>query len=136
MHLLSPHAYSREYRWRRWVAVLAAYALALQALLGQLSASVHASTGRADAGWLCAPDQGQAPGPIPNPASPRAEFCCALACHPSGTDCAVESLPASRLSTSALKRDWTRYVRLISPRLACCPSAPVLRRSRVDRHAL
>lgn len=94
MHLLSPHAYSREYRWRRWVAVLAAYALALQALLGQLSASVHASTGRADAGWLCAPDQGQAPGPIPNPASPRAEFCCALACHPSGTDCAVESLPA------------------------------------------
>jgi hypothetical protein len=83
MHLLSPHAYSREYRWRRWVAVLAAYALALQALLGQLSASVHASTGRADAGWLCAPDQGQAPGPIRNPASPRAEFCCAL-----------ESLPA------------------------------------------
>jgi hypothetical protein len=94
MHLLSPHAYSREYRWRRWVAILAAYALALQAPLGQLSASVHASTGRADAGRLCAPDQGQAPGPIPNPASPRAEFCCALACHPSGTDCAVESLPA------------------------------------------
>ncbi|HEX8662498.1 MAG TPA: hypothetical protein VF744_00540 [Beijerinckiaceae bacterium] len=72
---------ARRHRWSRAaLAVVAAYALALQALLAAAAAgAAHLSGRHGDAGWLCAPQETGAPAPGA-PVVPH-EDCCLLACH-------------------------------------------------------
>jgi hypothetical protein len=67
--------------WRRGaIALLAAYGLALQALLSGLGGALHPAP--AGVAPLCAPEDGAA-GPKRGAPAPHAELCCVLACHAS-----------------------------------------------------
>jgi hypothetical protein len=75
---------ARRHRWgRAALAVVAAYALALQALLAGAAGAAHLSGRHGDGGWLCAPEETGAPAPggPAAPARPHAADCCLLACH-------------------------------------------------------
>ncbi|HEX8165345.1 MAG TPA: hypothetical protein VF601_06090 [Beijerinckiaceae bacterium] len=69
---------ARPYRWRRAaLAVVAAYALALQALLAGAAGAAHRASALAG---MC--DPAEAGSPVPHdPAGPHAGDCCILACH-------------------------------------------------------
>jgi hypothetical protein len=77
---------------RGTVAVVAAYALALQALLGAAGASL-APAGQAEAGWYCAPDGGS-PASGPQRSAPHGKLCCTLPCHGVGAGCPASAQPA------------------------------------------
>ena len=73
---------------RTALAVVAAYALALQALLAGAAGAVLLSGRHGEAGWLCLFEE--AGGPAPGgPARPHAADCCLLACHAAPLGCAA-----------------------------------------------
>src|SRR4051812_39443984 len=68
--------------WRRSaIALLAAYGLALQALLSGLGGGLHPAP--AGIAPLCAPEDGAASRPKRGAPASHAELCCVLACHAS-----------------------------------------------------
>ena len=96
---------ARRYGWRRAaLAVIAAYALALQALLTGAAAAAHLP-GQGQAGWLCEPEHRDAPGPS-EPAGSRSADCCTLACHGSPIGAPERSAPVLRAAAT-----WTAVVR-------------------------
>jgi hypothetical protein len=93
-----------RYGWRRAaLAVIAAYALALQALLAGAAAAAHLP-GQGQAGWLCEPEHRDAPGPS-EPAGSRAADCCTLACSGSPIGAPVRSAPDLRAAATWIAVD-------------------------------
>ena len=93
-----------QYDWRRAaLAVIAAYALALQALLAGAAAAAHLP-GQGQAGWLCEPEHRDAPGPS-EPAGSRPADCCTLAYSGTPIGALVRSAPVLRASAT-----WTAVV--------------------------
>jgi len=82
---------ARRALWRRdATAVVADYALALQALLGVVGGALDARATREGVGSLCRAEGGSRPAQAP---SPHPDLCCTLACH-AGADCAPAAEPA------------------------------------------
>jgi hypothetical protein len=79
---------------RAALAVVAAYALALQALLAGAAGAAHPSSRHGQAGWLCAPEEAGAPS-SGGPAYPNAADCCLLACHAASLGCAAAAPAAA-----------------------------------------
>jgi hypothetical protein len=72
----------RSFDWRRAaIAVVSAYALALQALLATLG-STHATPLRSDVPTAQCSPRGERPADEPRSGRPRGELCCILACAP------------------------------------------------------
>src|SRR4051795_7146141 len=93
-----------RYGWRRAaLAIIAAYALALQALLAGAAAAAHLQ-GQGQAGWLCDSEHRDASGPS-EPAGSRPADCCTLACSGSPIGAPVRSAPVLRAAAP-----WTAVV--------------------------
>jgi hypothetical protein len=92
--------------WRRAVvAVVAAYALALQALLAALATSAHAGFG-GGLEPLCLAQASDRRGPLPGD---HADLCCTLACHASGSCAALAPMASAPVARAA-----TRVQRLVA----------------------
>jgi hypothetical protein len=119
---------ARRYRWSRAaLAVVAAYALALQALLAGAAEAAHLPGRHGEAGWLCAPEQAGAPN-AGGPAGSHAD-CCFLACHESPLGCAATpsaAAPARAAVRAGLLPAGTAFAVPATPLLPLGPRAPPL----------
>jgi hypothetical protein len=87
---------ARRYRWSRAaLAVVAAYALALQAFLAGAAGAADLPGRHRNAGWLCAPEETGVPAPD-GPAGPaKGTDCCLLACHAAPLGCTAAAFAAA-----------------------------------------
>src|SRR4051812_49570973 len=79
--------------WRAAIVTVAAYALALQALLSGLGGALHPPRGPAP---LCSPLEHASSAPGGGGPAAHADLCCILACHAPAPGCAgvVQGAPA------------------------------------------
>jgi hypothetical protein len=113
---------------RAALAVVAAYALALQALLAGAAGAAQLSGRHGEAGWLCIPAETGAPAPS-GPARPHAADCCLLACHAAPLGCAATpsaAVPAQATSSEALLPARAAFAVAPVPFLPFGPRAPPL----------